>query len=302
MKLDKESSPLLQKRNILIAYAVLIIVVVGTVIVVSSTRIFETSRTGEIPQLVWLLIALILLFSVILVLSKTLKVLSEIEQTNIKLEKIAELLDRSNKSLEKITQSLQPNQAPDVTASSSQEQQAPKAVVGEIAHASTGDAADDQEIVRVTAEVEKLFQEYRWAEASKQIEDLIAAYPDSQQAHSMRRKLADKKQARKKILLAAWDAAVHRGATDRSLEILKELDPYLLPNEDLTLQEAAQDVYKNKLHNLGVRFSLAVSGGHWKKAFEVGREITDQFPNSRMAEEIRGKIDVLRQKAEGRPG
>jgi hypothetical protein len=100
------------------------------------------------------------------------------------------------------------------------------------------------------------------------------------------------------VLLTAWDDAVQRRATDRCLEILKELDLYLTPNEGLALQEAAKDVFKTKLHNLGVQFSLAISGKNWARAIEIGRQITHHFPNSKMAGEIREKMDVLRQKVE----
>ncbi|MHC5062248.1 MAG: hypothetical protein ACYTFK_14420, partial [Planctomycetota bacterium] len=106
----------------------------------------------------------------------------------------------------------------------------------------------------------------------------------------------DKKHARKKILLNAWDDAVQRKATDRSLEILKELDQYLTPNEGLALQETAKDVFKNKLHSLGMQFSTAVSTKSWPKALELGRQISKDFPNSTIAEEIREKMDFLRQK------
>jgi len=78
------------------------------------------------------------------------------------------------------------------------------------------------------------------------------------------------------------------------LEILRELDQYLTPNEGLALQEGARDVFRTKLHNLGVQFSLAVSGKQWAKALETGMEIIRDFPNSRMAEEIREKIDALK--------
>ena len=40
------------------------------------------------------------------------------------------------------------------------------------------------------------------------------------------------------------------------------------------MQEAARDVFKNKLHGLGVQFSLAVSGRQWDRAIETGRQIT----------------------------
>ena len=100
------------------------------------------------------------------------------------------------------------------------------------------------------------------------------------------------------MLLAAWDDAVKRQDTDRSLEILRELDLYLTSNEGLALQEAARGVFRNKLHNLGVEFSLAISGRQWSQAIETGAQIIRDFPNSRMAEEIHEKWDALKQRAE----
>jgi len=95
--------------------------------------------------------------------------------------------------------------------------------------------------------------------------------------------------------LAAWDDAVKGQETDRSLDILKELDLYLTPNEGLALQEAARDVFRTKLHNLGVQFSIAVTKKQWPSALGIGQQIVKDFPNSRMSEEIRGKLNVLRQ-------
>ena len=112
----------------------------------------------------------------------------------------------------------------------------------------------------------------------------------------MRQKLLDKKEERKRILLNAWDDAVKRRATDRSLEILRELDLYLTPNEGLALQEAARDVFKNKLHNLGAQFSMAISGKQWDKTIEIGQQIIRDFPNSKISGEIRKKMDTLKQK------
>ena len=70
---------------------------------------------------------------------------------------------------------------------------------------------------------------------------------------------------------------------------------YLTPNEGLALQEAAKDVFKTKLHNMGVKFSVAVTEKQWVTALDVGEQIVGDFPNSRMAEEIRAKLDVLKQ-------
>jgi tetratricopeptide (TPR) repeat protein len=156
------------------------------------------------------------------------------------------------------------------------------------------DSTDIERMLQSITHIEKLLDEHQWAKASEQIERLIREYPGQDKAIAMRQRLADKKEERKKILLNAWDDAVKRQATDRSLEILRDLDQYLTPNEGLALQEAARDVFRTKLHNLGVQFSLAVSGRQWAKALETGNEIIRDFPNSRMAEEIRGKIDILK--------
>jgi hypothetical protein len=72
---------------------------------------------------------------------------------------------------------------------------------------------------------------------------------------------------------------------------------YLTPNEALALQEAASDVFKTKLHNMGVQFSIAISGKQWSEAYKVGLQIMKAFPNSKMAGEIRSKVVILRQKA-----
>lgn len=159
------------------------------------------------------------------------------------------------------------------------------------------DATDQERINQIIEYIEKLFENHQWAMASAQINKLTASYPNSDKANMMRNNLIERKQLRKKELLAAWDDAVKRHDTDRSLELLKELDLYLTPNEGLALQEAARDVFRTKLHNLGVQFSMSVSEKNWAEAIRIGAAITRDFPNSRMAEEIREKWKVLSEKA-----
>lgn len=156
-------------------------------------------------------------------------------------------------------------------------------------------AARNERIEGFIDEIETLLSGYHWTKAGVRIEGLIKAYPDSARALSMRQRLHVKREEHKRELLFAWDEAVKRQDTDKSFDIIKELDMYLTPNEALALQEAAKDVFKNKLHNMGVQFSMAVSDKHWADALEVGEHIIEEFPNSRMAGEIRSKIDVLRQ-------
>jgi hypothetical protein len=158
------------------------------------------------------------------------------------------------------------------------------------------DASEEERANQFTAHIEKLFEQYQWAKASAQIDRLVETFDEPEKGKYLRQRLLEKKEQRKKELLAAWDEMVKRHETDRSLEILKELDLYLTPNEGLALQESAKDVFRTKLHNLGVKFSLAVTDKQWEEALQTGEQIIRDFPNSRMAQEIRGKIDILRQR------
>ena len=157
------------------------------------------------------------------------------------------------------------------------------------------DATDQERLEQVVTHIEKLLRDHQWARANAQIEGLIKAYPENERARALRQDLLDRKQERKRVLLAAWDDAVKRQETDRSLDILRELDFYLTPNEALALQEAARDVFRTKLHNLGVQFAIAVTEKRWDGALDIGQQIVSDFPNSRMSEEIRGKLNVLQQ-------
>jgi hypothetical protein len=156
-------------------------------------------------------------------------------------------------------------------------------------------ASEDDRVDQAISHIQTLFSSSQWAKASIQIEGLIRAHPTFEKVKALRQELVDRKDERKKILLAAWDDAVQQQDTDRSLEILKDLDMYLTPNEGLALQEAAKDVFRTKLHNLGMKFTMAVSNRQWDHALEVGQTIVRDFPNSRMSVEIREKLNVLQQ-------
>ena len=158
-------------------------------------------------------------------------------------------------------------------------------------------ATEEGRIGQIILHIEDLFEQKLWIQAAAQIENLIHNFPYSEKAKAMPARLQVRKDRHKRELLADWDQAVRNKETDRGLEILKELDLYLTPNEALALQESASTVFKTKLHNLGVEFSLAVAEQDWKKASQTGKEIVQRFPNSRMAAEIRGKMDILLERA-----
>jgi outer membrane protein assembly factor BamD (BamD/ComL family) len=310
-------------RFVIIYIASIIIVLLAFLAVIFLTP----KESGKTFLLLWLLPTLTLLATAILILTKTLKILSCLAENGDKLEKVTEMLDKNRSVLTQINQNTRLSEVAKAIAFRDAEMQSLREAVfdklqqqdfdtayeiideigrhveyknlAEQLHTQANnyrDASDAERVNQVIAHIEKLFESSQWAKASARIERLIRDFPKSENAKAMRLRLLDKKEERKKILLNAWDDAVKRQATDRSLEILRELDLYLTPNEGLALQEAARDVFRNKLHNLGVQFSLAISGKQWEKAIEVGQQIIRDFPNSRMAEEIREKWVILKQK------
>jgi len=329
--MDSDTDGHLWQSNwkILVAYVVFIVVVLGTVLLSFAANIFDTSKIGALPDIIWFLIAAVFLLAFILLLARVFRILDTLRENSDKMDRIAALLERNLAVLKQIEKEVRlSDSAKKILSKQADRQSLQEAVFEKLkqkdfngaseiieALASTGGyealgeqlkaevdkyrrSAEQEQLKQAINQIEKLLDNYQWVQASERIENLIKAHPHSDEAKALRQKLIDRKQQRKKILLQAWNDAVKRGATDRSLEILKELDLYLTPNEALALQESAKDVFKTKLHNLGVQFSLAVSGKHWSRALEIGRQITRDFPNSKMAVEIREKIDLIQQKVE----
>jgi len=288
------------------------------------TDVFQ--KTETVRPLILLLGALVFLSALLAMLSRVFKILDALRDNSAKLEDVTGALGKICAGLAQINQSTRVSETAKAIAFRESDRQslreavfeklqqqdfgAAEEIINEIAgrpeyqelaeelkdQAKKYRAATVQERINQSiAHIEELLENYQWVQGSVQIERLIEAYPDSEEAKAMRQKLLDKKQGRKRELLAAWDDAIKRKETDHSLEILKELDLYLTPNEGLAMQEAARDVFRTKLHNLGVQFSIAVTEKRWEQALEIGKRITRDFPNSRMAEEICGKLDVLRQ-------
>ena len=310
------------KWHVLIICVALVIVLVLTLF----TNIFQNYQTDLLRQRVLLLAVLVILCALLAMLSRVFKIIDALRDNSIKLEEVTSALEKIGSGLAQINHSTRVSETAKAIAFrdadrqslreavfdklQQQEFSAAEEIINEIAkrpeykelaeqlRAQTNryhDATDQERLNQVISHINKLVDDCQWGRASAQIEGLIKAHPDNEQAKAMRQILLDKKQERKRILLAVWDDAIQSQETDRSLEILKELDQYLTPNEGLALQEAARDVFRTKLHNLGVQFAIAVTEKRWLDALDIGQNIIADFPNSKMSAEIRCKLDVLKQ-------
>ena len=301
----------------------LAIVVLATVIFSKDT--FQPSDSDILSQLVLMLGALVFLSALLVMLSRVIKIFDALRDNSTKMEELTAALEKIHSGLAQINHSTRISETAKAIAFRDADKQSLRQAVFEKLQTQDFDAAieltDDiamqpeymdlaeelrkqveqyrnathqERLNQMIANIEKLLDDCRWVEASTQIEGMIKAYPESERAKAMRHTLIDRKQERKKILLAAWDDAIQNQETDRSLEILKDLDQYLSPNEASALQEAASDIFRTKLHNLGMQFSISVTERRWADALDLGEKIMKDFPNSKMSGEISSKIEIIR--------
>jgi len=147
------------------------------------------------------------------------------------------------------------------------------------------------------AVIEGHFKAHYWDRARREIDRLMAALPSDAKVLSLQDRMRVLRDEHKQELKLAWDEAVRRSDTDRAIDILKELDEYLSPAEAEALQASARDVFKEKLLQFGVQFRFAVTEKRWQDALTIGLELVRDFPNSRMAAEVREALDTLRERA-----
>ena len=145
--------------------------------------------------------------------------------------------------------------------------------------------------------VDKHTRAEQWNNALREAEKLMVAFPQHERVRNLPHEIEDRRQHHKRQLLESWHEAVARHDVDGSIEILKQLDTYLTPKEAESLQETARGIFREKLNSLGKQFAVAVQEHRWHDALGVGDQIVRDFPNTRIAQEVREKMDVLRKRA-----
>ena len=160
-------------------------------------------------------------------------------------------------------------------------------------------ATVDDKVVTATQQFHKFLERREWAQAKREAERLETLFPNNPQIAALPSNIRGAWIAHKHELLKEYGEACRVNNVEKSIELLKKLDKYLTPQEGEALAESARDVFKKKLHNLGVQFAIAVTDQQWSSAVTTGEEIIREYPNSRMAHEVLEKLDLLRDYASG---
>lgn len=154
----------------------------------------------------------------------------------------------------------------------------------------------DADAAQALSKLDELIRHRKWAEAYAEAARIQRLYPDSHRAVGLRERVDREFELYRKELERRFLIAAQREQIDDAMDLLKELDQYLAPHEAEPLQEMARGVITKSRENLGVQFKLHLQDHEWQEAIDVGEQIVRDFPNTRMAEEVRNLMGTLRQR------
>ncbi len=155
-------------------------------------------------------------------------------------------------------------------------------------------ATSEEKIAAAVHRVEAMCDGRKWKTAERAVERLMGLFPGEPRIAALPARVNDRRQQFKRKLLNDYDAAVREQNVDHAHELLLELDQYLTANEVSALRESARGVFKARLLQMGVQFSLAVHDKHFDQAIAIGDALRKEFPNSRYAQEIKAMMPRLR--------
>lgn len=155
----------------------------------------------------------------------------------------------------------------------------------------------DAQLHAAMAYFDQLLAKRDWSRVHAEAAKIRRLFPDAHDLDMLDRKITEARNGHKMQLERQFLEAARNEDAEKAMELLRQLDKYLTPPEAERLSVAAQGVVARHRENLGVQFKLAVNDHAWTEALRVGHTIINEFPNSKMADEVRSMMDTLRNRA-----
>ncbi|MEM9414161.1 MAG: hypothetical protein AAGA29_01625 [Planctomycetota bacterium] len=157
----------------------------------------------------------------------------------------------------------------------------------------------ETKVDRALAKLDETLARHDFDSAGNEALKIQRLYSDSPRVKDVHRKVAHARDQYKHDLEREFLEAAKVDDVDRAMDLLKVLDRYLSEQEAGPFRETARGIIGKKRENLGVQFKIAIHDKEWLRAVAVGEHIIREFPNTRMADEARGMLDLLRERAAG---
>lgn len=161
--------------------------------------------------------------------------------------------------------------------------------------------ARDADLQIEIQQLDELIGAKRWDVAFADAGRILRLYPESPKAQRLQERVEQARSAHKAELLRTFEAATAEGRLDDAMATLKQLDEFLTEMEAEPLRETARAIIARTRESLGADFRHAVQERRWTDAAELGTRIVEEFPNTRMAAEVREVLAGIRERA-GTPG
>lgn len=155
----------------------------------------------------------------------------------------------------------------------------------------------EQNVADAVSRLDGLIVQRRWEQALSDAARIARLYPDSPRVERLRHRVESARHIYKQDLERRFLESAQADQIDEAMNLLKELDAYLTEAEAGPFREVARGVIGKARDNLGAQFKIAAQDRRWAEAVEVGERIIAEFPNSRMAAEVRTVIDGIRSRA-----
>ncbi|MEM1212373.1 MAG: hypothetical protein AAGI68_08755 [Planctomycetota bacterium] len=155
----------------------------------------------------------------------------------------------------------------------------------------------DEKIKQAMAKLDGMLKRHAFDTATVEALKIQRLFPDTPKVADVQQRVARARAEYKEELEQRLIEADERDDVDGAMEIIKQLDSYLTVSEAAKFREVARRVIAKKRENLGTQFELAIHDHEYTRAVRVGEQFIADFPNTRRADEIRGMLDLLRQRA-----
>jgi hypothetical protein len=155
----------------------------------------------------------------------------------------------------------------------------------------------DRKVAAAMADLDKVIAVHDFRQAGLMAAKMARLYAEHERTRNVVDYVEEARQQYKQQLEREFMNACEREEIDKAMDLMRTLDGYLTPKEAEPFQEIARGVIGKKRDNLGVQFKMAVHDKEWTRAVQVGEQIIREFPNTRMADEVRSMLDLLRERA-----
>lgn len=160
-----------------------------------------------------------------------------------------------------------------------------------------GQASFEGKVRGAMAEFDGVLATRDWAKAHREAGRIRRLFPTHPLVQDLDQRIMQARDDHKRELEAQFLDAASREDVELSMSLLKHLDRYLSREEAERLGPMAQSIVLKHRERLSTQFKQAVNDHRWSEAAQVGDLIIAEYPNTKMADEVRSMIDALRVRA-----